>query len=52
VSLPAGVEVLEIGEDHILDDMDVEYVRTYALDRGGGAEEDREDDIESDEAAV
>jgi hypothetical protein len=39
VSLPAGVDVLEIGDSYILglwkDDMDVEYVRMYTLDRGG-----------------
>jgi hypothetical protein len=33
------MEIHDIGEDHILgvwkDEMDVEYVRMYSLDRGG-----------------
>ncbi len=34
---PAGIEILEIGEDYVLalwkDDLDVEYVRLYGLDK-------------------
>jgi hypothetical protein len=39
LTLPSSFRVHDIGEDYILgvwkDDMDVEYVRMYALDRGG-----------------
>lgn len=39
VALPAGVEIHDIGEDYVLgvwkDELDVEYVRMYSLDRGG-----------------
>jgi hypothetical protein len=40
VEIPAQVgEVLSFGPEHVLtlwkDDLDVEYVRMYALDRGG-----------------
>jgi hypothetical protein len=39
LKLPQSLEMNEIGEDYILgvwkDEMDVEYVRMYSLDRGG-----------------
>jgi hypothetical protein len=38
VALPSTLGVTEIGEDYVLgtwrDEMDVEYVRMYSLDRG------------------
>ncbi len=40
VQLPHDLEVMEIAEDYVLgkttDDLDIEYVRVYGLDRGGG----------------
>ena len=40
VSLPEGVDLLEVGEDYVLglarDDLDVEYVRMYQLERPTG----------------
>ena len=40
VQLPNDLDVEEIGKDYVLgkttDDLDVEYVRVYGLDRGGG----------------
>jgi hypothetical protein len=39
VTFPKDVQSHDIGEDYILgvweDELDVEYVRMYALDRGG-----------------
>ena len=39
LTLPLSLEMSDIGEDYILgvwkDDLDVEYVRMYALDRAG-----------------
>lgn len=41
VELPAGLRVLEIGEDYVLgvarDEFDVEYVRLYRIDKGRGS---------------
>ena len=40
VKLPHDLEVREICEDYVLgiatDDLDIQYVRVYGLDRGGG----------------
>ena len=37
LQLPAGLQVLEVGEDYLLglyrDELDVEYLRLYALER-------------------
>jgi hypothetical protein len=42
VSLPAGLQILEIGPDYVLglyrDDLEVEYVRVYALEKPGASE--------------
>ena len=39
LTTPVALEIHDIGEDYILgvwrDEMDVEYVRMYSLDRGG-----------------
>lgn len=41
VTLPQGVEILEIGEDYLLglvrDELDVEYVKLFRLGRPGGS---------------
>jgi hypothetical protein len=42
VSLPAGLQILESGPDYVLglyrDDLEVEYVRVYALEKPGASE--------------
>ena len=39
LTMPVAFEIHDIGEDYILgvwkDDMDVEYVRMFSLERGG-----------------